>query len=327
MPTDPESTSTFPDLAQVRTAVASLRHEQPEAVLAGVPLSSLTTFGIGGPACGVCRIRNTADAVRFQAAAREMDLPFFCLGGGSNVLASDRGFGGLLFKMEIPTCVVQEATVTVGAGVNLDELVQQTLRASLVGLEFASGIPGTFGGALVGNAGCYGHEIGELVTRALLLRPDGTLETVGPAELTFAYRDSALKTSGDLLLEATLELQRADPAAAWRTRAENLERRREKLPTDIPCAGSYFKNLPPAAPGEFRRSAGELLDRAGAKSLRVGDAAVFAKHANIIINQGQATSAEVLALADRMKATVRRKFGLELEEEVRYLPWQPPRRG
>ena len=206
-----------------------------------------------------------------------------------------------------------------GAGWDLDALVNATLDAGLTGLEFASGIPGTVGGAVVGNAGCYGHEIGDLVREATVLHEDGRIVRLDAGDFAFAYRTSALKERGDVVLELELELARGDVAAARATRQAHLADRRHKHPWDLPCAGSYFQNLPPSAPGERRRAAGQLLEAAGAKAMREGDAAVFARHANIIVNHGQARAADVLRLAGRMKDAVRERFGEELREEVRHL--------
>jgi UDP-N-acetylmuramate dehydrogenase len=283
------------------------------------PLAELTTFRIGGPAALVGSVKNVDDASRFLEFADQRELPWACLGGGSNILGDDAGFDGLVLKVETTAFEVQHETIRVGAGWDFDRLIAASLDAGLVGLEFASGIPGTVGGAIVGNAGCYGHEIGEFLVEATVLRRDGRIQTLGPEDFAFAYRTSALKERGDIVLELALQLARGDLAEASRVRAEHLADRRRKHPWDIPCAGSYFQNLPPAAPGERRRAAGMLLDQAGARAMREGDAEVYEKHANIIVNRGRATSADVLRLAARMKQAVRDRFGEHLLEEVRHL--------
>ncbi len=287
------------------------------AALRDVPLRELTTLRVGGPAELVCPARNPDDARRFQAFAAERDLPFFVLGGGSNLLGADEGCRGLVLRVATADFAVAGDTVRAGAGLGFDDLIARTLAAGLTGLEFASGIPGTLGGALVGNAGCYGHEIGEFLVEALILRPDGRLETVGPEAFGFAYRATDLRETGSIVLEAVLRLGRGDLAAAGAERAERIADRRRKHPVDLPSAGSWFRNLPPAEPGGRRRAAGALLEEAGAKAMREGDAAVFPKHANIIVNLGHAGSADVLRLVARMRAAVRERFGVELVEEVR----------
>ena len=283
----------------------------------GSPCANLTTLRIGGPARLVCSAHNPESALRFQAFAAECGLPCFVLGGGSNLLADDAGYDGLVLRVATRDFTVRGDTVRVGAGLDFDDLIARSLDAGLTGLEFASGIPGTVGGALVGNAGCYGHEIGEFMVEALVLRPDGRLETVGPETFGFAYRTTDLRETGAVVLEATFRLRRGDLDAAAGERAEHIADRRRKHPVDLPSAGSWFRNLPPAEPGGRRRAAGALLDEAGAKSMREGDAAVFPKHANIIVNLGRATSADVLRLAERMRAAVRARFGVELVDEVR----------
>jgi UDP-N-acetylmuramate dehydrogenase len=314
---------------RIGLAVADLLRRHPERFEPGVPLSSLTTLRIGGPALGLAWLRNSEDARRFLENARDAEIPAVCLGGGSNVLADDRGFCGLVGVMSDGTLEIRGDTVRAGAGIPFDELVVGSLRAGLTGLEFASGIPGSLGGALVGNAGCYGHEIGEFLREAVVLREDGCIETVGPEAFAFAYRHTAFKERRDLVLEAVLTLGRGDVAAALAERADHLASRRAKHPVDLPCAGSWFKNLPPAEPGGRRQPAGALLESVGAKRLRVGNAGVFAGHANIIVNLGCARSDDVLALAAAMRAAVQERYGIRLEAEVRHLAWlaDPDRPG
>ena len=302
-----------------RTLLESLPLDLRSQVQRSVPLKSLTSLQVGGPAALVCPVHNPEQALRFQALALDRQIPYFILGAGSNVLADDRGFRGLVLHVTTENLVRKGDTVRAGAGLSFDGLIERTLDLGLTGLEFASGIPGTLGGALVGNAGCYGHEIGEFLVEALLLRPDGRLETVGPEEFGFRYRETDLRESGTVVLEAVLRLQRGDVDQAVNLRREKIFDRRAKHPVDLPSAGSWFRNLPPAEPGGRRRAAGILLEQAGVKKMSEGDARVFAKHANMIINAGRATSADVLKLAARMKMAVQEKFGVHLVEEVRYL--------
>ncbi len=284
-----------------------------------VPLGTLTTLGIGGSAAVLCPIRNAEQAQRFQAFCGESSTPLTILGGGSNILADDAGFPGLVLQMSDERLEFRGDLLTVGSGASFDEMIRRSLEAGLTGLEFASGIPGTVGGAMVGNAGCYGHQIGDFLVEAHVLREDGRLETVGPEYFGFEYRRTRLQGSGDILLGVSLRLSRGDLAAATASRDEKIADRRRKHPINEPCAGSWFKNLPPAEPGGRRRAAGVLLEEVGAKKMTVGGAAVFARHANIIVNRGDATSADVLTLADRMKSAVSERFGVVLEPEVKYL--------
>ena len=327
----------FPDniskeflLTRINELMDRLPPDLRELVAPSVPLSSLTTMRIGGPAMLVCPIRNAELAQRFQAFCFQEDLSSAVLGGGSNILAADEGFGGLIFRISNEDFTVRGETVTAGAGLDFDFLISRTLQEGLTGLEFASGIPGTLGGALVGNAGCYGRNIGEFVIEALVLRKNGKLEKIGPDEFGFDYRRTLLQKTGDVVLEATLRLQRGNIDLAQTDRRKKIADRQAKHPLDIPCAGSWFKNLDPDEPNGRRTAAGILLEEVGAKQMSVGGAAVFPKHANIIINRGGATCAEVLELARMMREAVRSKFGVALEQEVRHLTGetstaQPPK--
>lgn len=298
----------------------SLLPPEPRATIRrDVPLRELTTLRVGGPAALVCPVHTPEQARQFQRAAVAAGLPWSVLGGGSNILADDRGFGGALLRIEGRQLRIGDCAVTVDAGLDFDELIARTLEAGLTGLEFASGIPGTVGGALAGNAGCYGHEIGDFVIETTVLTPAGELARVGSADCGFRYRGSALRDRGDVVLEAVLALRRGDATAALAERHEHLADRLAKHPVIEPSAGSWFRNLEPARPGERRRAAGALLEAAGAKAMREGDAAVFSRHANIIVNLGRAGSADVRRLAARMRAAVGARFGVELQEEVRYL--------
>jgi len=308
-----------PPMDNARTLLKFLPPDLQPLVRLSVPLTNLTTLRVGGPAALLCPILNPEHGQRFQDLAAERDLPVFILGGGSNVLADDRGFPGMILQVATENLDRRGDTIRVGAGFSFDALIARSLDLGLTGLEFASGIPGTLGGALVGNAGCYGHEICEFLVEALLLRPDGRLETVGPEAFGFRYRETDLRETGTVVLEALLKLQQGDVGAAARVREEKILDRRAKHPVDLPSAGSWFRNLPPEKAGGRRRASGVLLEQAGAKEMREGDARVFPKHANMIINAGQATSGDVLRLASRMKKAVLDRFGVELVEEVRYL--------
>jgi UDP-N-acetylmuramate dehydrogenase len=300
-----------------------LWEQMPPAIKGDVERDALlrhyTTLSVGGPASFFANVQNADQALRFQNFALEHNLPCFVLGGGSNILADDAGYRGLVLHVGTTQFTVLGDTIKAGAGMSFDELIVTSLAQGLTGLEFASGIPGTLGGAIVGNAGCYGHEIGDFLIEAQILRRDGTLAVVGPEEFAFAYRSSDMRESGDVVLEVTLQLARGNTHAAGDVRLEKLLDREGKHPVNLPSAGSWFRNLPPATPGGRRQAAGELLEQAGAKDMQEGDAHVFPGHANMIVNMGAASCQDIQTLAGRMSKAVQDKFGVLLEAEVRFM--------
>ena len=298
------------------------------------PLRHHTTFRVGGPADWFLAARTHDQLVTALRVATELNLPSFLLGGGSNLLVSDEGFRGLVVKNAIDDIAFDGTTAQVGCGADYLGFIQRCQEEALAGLAYAAGIPGSVGGALYGNAGCYGQDIGSRTLECTVCTPDGQrVETLPASWFQFAYRDSRLKREPRALLSCVLRLERGNPAAIAAEIEEKLEIRRIKHPQwrIEPTAGSYFKNLPPGfqapglphSPGTHRVPAGVLLDACGCRGLRVGDAMVFAKHANILVNAGRATAHDVLALAEVMKARVRAKFGVELEEEVMFLGLKP----
>lgn len=301
-----------------------LTAELRDSVRRGVPLGGLTTLRVGGPAALVCPVHNPEQALRFQQAALESGLPWFVLGGGSNVLADDAGFPGVVLHVAAGGWEARGEVVVAQAGIALDALVAATLADGLCGLEFASGIPGTLGGALAGNAGCYGHEISELVEEITVLTADGAIERRDAGACGFRYRGTGLRDAGDTVLSSVLRLRRGDLAAAVAEREAHIADRRAKHPVLEPSAGSWFRNLEPSEPGGRRQAAGALLEQVGAKEMREGDAGVFSRHANIIVNLGRARSDDVRRLAWRMREAVRSRFAVELREEVRYLDPDAP---
>ncbi len=311
-------------LFNIKKILSGLPDDLKPLVHQGQPLNQQTTLRIGGPAALLCEARNTEQAKRFQEIAFQYDLPFFILGGGSNILAADEGFPGLVLRVATDVFRPNGNTLVAGAGLDFDDLIRRSLGAGLSGLEFASGIAGTLGGAIMGNAGCYGHEIGEFLLEAVTLAPDGTIKRRGPEDFGFRYRETSLRDSGEILLQATLELSLGGVEKALASREEKILDRYHKHPQNLPSAGSWFRNLPAAAPGQWRTSAGSLLEEAGAKEMHEGDARVYEGHANMIVNTGQASCKQVQKLAQRMKDAVRKKFQVELVQEVRHLA-PPPR--
>ncbi|MCC6348560.1 MAG: UDP-N-acetylmuramate dehydrogenase [Candidatus Eisenbacteria bacterium] len=318
-----------------RASVESrLREAVGDALLTDEPLRHHTTFRIGGPADWFVAARTPESLVAALSAAHALELPVFLLGGGSNLLVSDEGFRGLVVRNACEDVQFDGTAALVGCGADYLEFLRRCQRRGLAGLAYAAGIPGSVGGAVFGNAGCYGQDIGSRVVECSVASLDGSrLETLPAAWFEFAYRDSRLKREPRVLLSCLLKLEAGDPAQIQREMDEKLEIRRVKHPQwrEEPTAGSYFKNLPPGfqvpglphSPGTHRVAAGALLDACDARGMRVGDAMVFAKHANILVNAGRATARDVLTLAERLKSLVRERFGVELEEEVMFLGEKP----
>ena len=315
-----------------------LRQRLGDGLLTGEPLRHHTTLRIGGPADFYFAAHSTPELVEALQAAHHLELPLFLLGGGSNALVSDEGFRGMVVRNAIEGVEFDGTAAQVGCGTDFLELIYECRDRSLAGLEFAAGIPGSVGGALYGNAGCYGQDIGTFTIECTVASPDGAQVLSRPASwFEFAYRDSRLKRDPWVLLSCLLQFRRGDKAAIQAEIDEKLEIRRVKHPQwrVEPTAGSYFKNLPPGfqvpglphSPGTQRIPAGALLDACGCRGLRVGDAVVYAKHANIIVNAGRANAKDVLELAEIMKSRVREKFGVELEEEVMFLGERPKPEG
>ena len=305
---------------------------QLEAALGGdlaeeVPLRDHTSFRIGGPAAFFARPKSADEIARALATAHRLSLPTLVVGGGTNLLVSDVGFDGLAVRVELGGISIDAARrrVTAGAGVPVATLVDALIEGGFAGLEFAAGLPGTLGGAISGNAGCFGGAIGDAIVGATLVLRDGTMIQVeDPAWFAFDYRASRVAAMGAVVAEATIAVAPGDRARLEDVARGHLEVRRDKHPArGARTAGSYFKNLPPERPGGLRRAAGALLDQVGAKAMRVGDAAVFERHANIIVNAGAATARDVLALAEMMRHAVSERFGIALEPEVRFVGERP----
>ncbi len=313
---------------------AKLRSAIGDGLLTDEPLRQHTTFRIGGPADFFIAARTTDVLVAALRAAHELGLPVHLIGGGSNLLVSDDGLRGLVIRNACDAVTFDGTVVHAECGADYHELILRCRERGLAGLAYAAGIPGSVGGALYGNAGCYGQDVGSRTIECTVATLDGASVVTHPASwFEFAYRDSRLKREGRVLLSCLLQLEKGEPAAIQREIDEKLEIRRVKHPQwrTEPTAGSYFKNLPPGfqvpglphSPGTHRVPAGALLDACECRGLRVGDAIVFAKHANMIVNAGHATAHDVLTLAETMKRRVHERFGVTLEEEVMFLGARP----
>lgn len=278
------------------------------------PMARYTTFRVGGPA-DILVSPNTQDEVctLLQAIAAEQ-VPCTILGNGSNVLVLDKGIRGVVLKLgnALNDLMIQGTHVTVEAGVLLSRLATAAADAGLTGLEFASGIPGSLGGAILMNAGAYGGEIGNLVRTVTVVDPKGQVRTLNREQMGFRYRHSVVMETGDTILAATLELAPDDPAAIHDRIRELTQKRITKQPLNFPSAGSTFKR----PLGYF---AAALIDQAGLRGYRVGDAQVSEKHTGFVVNRGHATATQILQLMDDVKEKVHAISGVWLEPEVRIL--------
>jgi UDP-N-acetylmuramate dehydrogenase len=281
-------------------------------------------FKVGGQADYFFAASSLPDLVQAVRLAKQYGIPYYIIGGGYNLLFDDDGFRGLIIK----NCVrgikkAGAAKIETFSGTPIRELLQFCVANSLQGFEFLAGIPGTVGGAVFGNAGAFDRDIGSFLTEALILDKRGEQVQVNGDYFAFDYRQSRLRNNRDLLLKATFLLHKGVRQDIKERIAENLAKREKKHPPrEVACAGSYFKN--PVLPDGKRIPAAYFLDQVGAKSLGVGGAAVFSEHANFIINKQEATTNDILCLALELKNRVKQEFGIELEEEVIYLPAELP---
>lgn len=283
------------------------------------PLAKHTTLRVGGPA-GIFVIADSINELRLVLqTALDFGLPYFVLGKGSNVLVSDEGFDGIVIELGIDfrRIVVDGGYIQAGAGVALPVLVQVACKRGLEGLAFAVGIPGSLGGALVTNAGAYGRTIGDVVRKVTVYNTlDHQLRSVDHSEIAFRYRNSSLPADG-IIVEAVIKLEESDPDCVAGEMEKLFRKRKRSQPLNLPSAGSVFKN----PPGLF---VGRLIEEVGCKGLRVGDAQISQKHANFIVNLGNATANDVLTLLKKVQDEVYSVKGIILEPEITLVGEFPP---
>ncbi len=284
-----------------------------------VVLAPYTSFGIGGPAGYFFAAHTPTDIVRAVRVARIAKIKFFVLGGGSNILFDDAGYDGLVVKDETDRFRIRGEIISALSGAVVDKMVDATVEAGLGGMEYAAGIRGTIGGAVYGNAGAFGHAINEILSSAVIYTPQNKVEIVDTDYFKFEYRKSHLRTSGDVVLSVKLQMHHEDKSKLAEIVAERRNFRKERHPVGLGSAGSVFKNLRSLEDPTNVTPAGKLLEEAGVRGMSVGDAAVFEKHCNIVVNRGRATSKDVLELVQMMAAAVREKLGLDLQREILYI--------
>ena len=314
-----------------QTFVKSVTEQLPQlSLMQDEPMKKHTTFRIGGPADYYAE-PDVSQISKLIEIAKACDMPVAVIGNGSNLLVGDKGIRGLvigigkgLSAIEVTEAVAQQSTaqdftaqgngriITAGAGAILAAVAAKAAEASLSGLEFASGIPGSVGGAVVMNAGAYGGEIKDVLIDATVLTAEGELKTVTRDELDLSYRHSIVPEKGYIVLSARFRLTPKPQDEIKAYMAELRAKRVEKQPLEYPSAGSTFKR----PEGYF---AGKLIMDAGLRGYSVGDAQVSGKHCGFVVNKGEATAADVLTLIKDVQETVLKQFGVKLEPEVKMI--------
>ncbi|MEK7209156.1 MAG: UDP-N-acetylmuramate dehydrogenase [Patescibacteria group bacterium] len=306
-----------------------------------VELAPLTTFGIGGRAAFFIQAKNPDELIAAVELATEKHWPYFLLAGGSNVVFDDRTFRGLVihFIPKVSPGQWQGLTLTMAANLPLAVLIKTAINHKLAGLEMLSGIPGTVGGAIVGNAGAYGQSISDHLVRVEIFSSDkNKRQWLTKKQCQFAYRESIFKQGklarrggGRLILRAEFCLTEGDEKMLAQKSREIIKIRSKKYSPKLRCPGSFFKNvladklspkilklIPPEKIIEGKIPAGYLLEQVGAKGMRQGSISVADFHGNLLINDGRGTYREVITLATKLKKLVKDKFGIILDEEIRY---------
>jgi UDP-N-acetylmuramate dehydrogenase len=307
--------------------------EIPDLTVAtGVPLSRYTRFGIGGPADLYAETGHVEAFIAALAAARASGIPSMVIGGGTNLVVSDGGYRGIVLRYRGDRLTAANGRVIAEAGAVFEDLVNFAIECGLEGLETFAGIPGSVGAAVYGNAGAYGHSLSERVV-GVRFHDGREVRVFTNEECRFRYRESIFKRHKDWIIFSTeLLLEPAEAVRLRETAADIRNVRNEKFPVTMKCAGSIFKNLlledlPPAVAAEVPANAvreGKVpaawfLEQVGAKGCRRGDIHVASYHANLIYNAGAGTAADLCALIQELKARVRARFDMDLEEEVQYV--------
>lgn len=283
-----------------------------ENVYADEPMSRHTTFRIGGPADWFVTPADKEETGRIIQVCKQESIPYYVIGNGSNLLVGDKGYRGVIIQISrrMNKIDTDGEYMTVQAGALLSKMAAAALEAGLTGAEFASGIPGTLGGAVRMNAGAYGGEMRQILKSADVLTPEGEIRTIPVEEMGMAYRTSIVSRMDYIVLGAVLHLKKGDKAQIRALMDELKEKRVAKQPLEYGSAGSTFKR----PEGYF---AGKLIQDAGLRGFRVGDAQVSEKHCGFVINRGNATAAEVMELMKQVADRVEEKFGVRLEPEVK----------
>ena len=285
-----------------------------DRVLTNEPMSRHTTFRIGGPA-DLFLLPNTVEEIKkIREICIQEQEPYFILGNGSNLLVSDSGFHGVIIQTyrNLAQIQVEGEYIRAQAGALLSGIAQAAKAASLTGFEFAAGIPGTLGGAVVMNAGAYGGEMKDVLKEATVLDSEGQIRRIPAGKLAMGYRTSVIKEAGYMVLEAVISLKKGDLDQIRETMKDLTQRRISKQPLEYPSAGSTFKR----PEGYF---AGKLIMDSGLRGYTHGGAQVSEKHCGFVINAGGATARDVCELMEHVQKTVYEKYNVKLEPEVKFL--------
>jgi len=310
-----------------------LKEELPK-VRENVPLKNHTTFKIGGPARYFFVARNSKDIAKAVSTAKKLNIPYFLLSGGSNILVSDKGFPGLVIKIQNTKYKIQGTKLYTEAGVDVSTLVRETTQRGLAGLEWAGGLPGTVGGAVRGNAGAFGGEIKDSIAEVEAIDENGKKKKFSNKECGFGYRNSLFKKNGLIVIGAVFELKKSNKKEIQDIAKEHIVYRKERHPLEYPNAGSIFKNCDvKKVPKKLREELKDkikkdpfpviptavLLAKANLQGLQIGHAQVSKKHPNYIVNLGEASAKDVLQLIKKVKQRIKTKLSVDLEEEIQFV--------
>jgi UDP-N-acetylmuramate dehydrogenase len=287
-----------------------------------VPLAPLTWYYIGGPAQILIEPDSPSDLVIAKSALNKNPVPVLVIGAGSNLLIADEGFPGAVIHLAGDfgeyTFDIERHTITSGAAASLPKIVREGARAGLKGIERLAGIPGSVGGAIFMNAGTHGEYIENLVSAAQVLTESNEMVNLTSEECRFSYRASRFQETGEIIIGCELTGAKGNAEEITAEVERRLERRRESQPVDVPSCGCVFRNP------EGDKSAGKLIDEAGLKGTKIGDAVISEKHANFIINRGSASAKDVLALMALVRRLIHERTGIYLKPEVRIAGFPEP---
>ena len=286
-----------------------------DRVLINEPMSKHTSFRIGGPADLFIKINNVDELNCVLKVAKKNNIAVTCIGNGSNTLVKDKGIRGITIKLNFTDINVIGDIIEVGSGVAIPVLAKVAYDNSLTGLEFASGIPGTIGGAIAMNAGAYGGEFGNIVVSTKYMDENLEVHTITKEEQEFSYRHSFFSTGKNIIISTIIKLEKGNKEEIKEKMQDDASRRKEKQPLNFPSAGSVFRNPEGAAAWKY-------IDDAGLRGYEIGGAQVSPKHSNFIVNNGYASAKDIHDLIFYVQKTVQEKYGVLLKPEVRFINWE-----